>query len=473
MTRMISPIPPTHEGWFYSRLSGSYEEIGFQHGAAHWYMISKILDRMRGYIVWSTGFEWDFIRQTVWNLWWRQTPENYQKEMSGIAQGATSEGARGVTVQDIFLWNAWMEVLYYFIPTFQKQLMGSGAPTGQATAFDSCSAFIATGKATSDGSIVMGHSTFSGFELAYFKLILDITPPNGHRFVMQTAPGLISSSTDFGVNDAGLMITETTIGGFNNYCSDAATLATLVPEFVRARQCLELAGNLEDFRSTMLCKNTGGYANSWLVGERKTGRIMRYELGYRYEAWEESSDGYFIGFNAAIDPKIRNLECSNSGYMDIRRHQGARQVRLRQLMEDHLGRLTTEEAKRILADHYDPYLSQIQGKDVENICARNVDAHYELDAREYMSQPGRPLPFQPQGAVDGKVMDSGMASELSFEARWGSPSGMAFDAHAFFVRHPQYLDLAPYIDDRPSHNWIGTRELARRDQPKTILHQAV
>ena len=54
-------------------------------------------------------------------------------------------------------------------------------------------------------------------------------------------------------------------------------------------------------------------------------------------------------------------------------------------------------AQEILADHFDVYL------DRENPCSRTVCAHYELDDRAYMSQPGRPVPFQPRGAVDAAV----------------------------------------------------------------------
>jgi hypothetical protein len=101
-----------------------------------------------------------------------------------------------------------------------------------------------------------------------------------------------------------------------------------------------------------------------------------------------------------------------------------------------------------LADHYDTYL-----KKENNPCSRTVDGHYELDAREYMSQPGRPIPFQPRGTVDGKVMDSDMAKSLSFWARWGNSSGMPFDAKKFLEEQIQWSHLEGYLKDRPSQPW--------------------
>lgn len=99
------------------------------------------------------------------------------------------------------------------------------------------------------------------------------------------------------------------------------------------------------------------------------------------------TDGYFAGFNAPLDPRIQNFECSNSGFADIRRHQGARQVRIPQLMEEYKGKIDNEIAQKIMADHFDVYLNR------ENPCSRTICAHYELDDRMYMSQAGRPLPF--------------------------------------------------------------------------------
>ena len=109
-------------------------------------------------------------------------------------------------------------------------------------------------------------------------------------------------------------------------------------------------------------QNNGGYANSWLLADLNTGEIMRFELGLRFFNVERKKDGYFIGFNAPLDPRIRNLECSNTGFADIRRHQGARRVRLTQLMREYHGRIDVDVAKRILADHYDVYLKKGQSR---------------------------------------------------------------------------------------------------------------
>ncbi len=64
--------------------------------------------------------------------------------------------------------------------------------------------------------------------------------------------------------------------------------------------------------------------------------------------------------------------------------------------------------------------------------------------------------------MDGKVMDSNMAKDLSFWARWGSSSGMPFDAEAFLAEHTQYSYLEGYLKDRPTQPWT----LFRADEGK-------
>jgi hypothetical protein len=191
-------------------------------------------------------------------------------------------------------------------------------------------------------------------------------------------------------------------------------------------------------------QNNGGYANGWLLADVNTGEIMLFELGLKYSNIERKKDGYFIGFNAPQDPRIRNIECSGTGYTDIRTAMGARRVRLTELMQQHYGKVDVEMGKKILADHYDVYLK------INNPCSRTVEGHYELDPFEYWQARE---PFRPAGAVDGKVVDSDLAKELSFWARWGSSSGMAFDAKNFLDEHVQWSYLEEYLKDRPSQPW--------------------
>jgi hypothetical protein len=230
---------------------------------------------------------------------------------------------------------------------------------------------------------------------------------------------------------------------------------------------MQYATTLEECAKILTTNNGGDYANSWLIGDINKNKIMRIELGLQYVNVEVKTDGYFIGYNAPEDPQIRNLECSNTGYSDIRRHQGARRVRLTQFMDTHKGKLDIPIAKEILADHYDVYLNKI------NPSSRTCCGHYELDDRAFMSDPSRPKPFQPRGAVDGIVCDTELAKKMSLVARWGSSCGTPFDKTEFCKQHIQWREQEPYLKDRPSQPWtefLGQRP-RRGNMPSRLQAQ--
>ena len=82
-----------------------------------------------------------------------------------------------------------------------------------------------------------------------------------------------------------------------------------------------------------------------------------------------------------------------------------------------------------------------------------MDAHYDLDPRDYMSQIGRPEPFRPRGATDGCVGDATLTQEMRFWARYGNSSGTPFDAKAFLEKNIQWRYLKGYLMDRPARPW--------------------
>jgi hypothetical protein len=274
----------------------------------------------------------------------------------------------------------------------------------------------------------------------YYDIILDITPSKGQRIIMQTAPCFIWSGTDVFITDAGIMGTETTIGGFGAY-ENNHTISC------RIRNAMQYGKTLDDYVKILLDNNSGDYANAWLLADINTGEIMRFEIGLKYHDVKRKKEGYFYGCNFPFSPEIRNLECSDTGYCDVRRHQGSRQVRIPDLMEEYKGKINIETAKIIISDHYDVYLNK------ENPCSRTVCSHYDLDAREYMSDPSRPKPFQARGVVDGAVMDSIGAKKMGFHMRWGNSCGMAFNAKEYCDKNRQWKHLEPYLNDRPSQPW--------------------
>ena len=421
-------------GWIYLHIEGQPYERGFQHGRL---LAPELAETQRtlNYITMNdTGQTWQYFIKAAARLWAKKIDGEYLQEIKGIAAGATSAGTP-LTWQDVLALNGEMELTGYWYPGILSGAYSDGIDKTH------CSAFIATGSYTKGGKVVMAHNDWDHYVTGQFaNVIVDLQPASGHRLIMQTFPGCIASMTDYFATDAGLMGTETTIGNYSGYDPKK------MPEFYRMRTATQYADTLDEWVKYMQTGNNGGYANSWLLADADSREIMRFEQGLKYQSVERTSDGFYAGFNGATNPKIRNLECGgDSTFYDIRTATGARRVRLTQLMNQYRGQIDTEVAKTILADHYDVYLEK-----ADNPCSRTVDGHYELDPFQYW-QARRP--YSPQGSVDGKVMDSDMARNLSFVARWGNASGMPFDAAAFFLAHPQWDYLDGYVHDRPTQPW--------------------
>lgn len=429
-------------GWKYISVKGTPRERGFAHGffAAKDF---KDIQKMMNFIVYEdTGRQWSYFIEASKKVFKPTIMEHFHEfyeEMEGIAEGCRAGGTE-TSIDEIIAWNNNITLLDCWYPSSQAT---SGGPKlgSEGGAKDRCSAFIANGDYTSDGKIVVAHNSFVQYiDGQYYNVILDIKPVKGHRIIMQTAPCCIWSGTDMFITSKGIMGTETTIGGFNSY-ENNYTIAC------RIRKAMQYGDTLDDYVKILLEGNSGDYANAWLFADIDKNEIMRFELGLKYHDIKRTKNGYFYGCNFPFSPEIRNLECSDTGYCDVRRHSGSRQVRIPDLMEENKGKINIEVAKKIISDHYDVYLHK------ENPCSRTICSHYDLDAREYMSDPSRPKPFQARGVVDGAVMDSESAKKMGFYMRWGNSCGIPFKVKEYCNEHRQWSYLEPYLKDRPTQPW--------------------
>jgi hypothetical protein len=434
-------------GWLYISVKGEPKERGYAYGYLVADEMKKVL-KMLDFIIYNDyGRKWEYfveagkklLKDKIKDIY----PEFYE-EMEGVSEGLTAAGTK-MNIDEVIAWNNYFLLTENWYPNKDededKPHKTNARALAEGGAKDRCSAFIANGDWTKDGKIVVAHNNFSDFvDGQYARIILDLNPTKGARMLIQGFPGWIWSGTDFFVTSKGIIGTETTIGGFLPYENN-------LPVSCRIRQAMQYGNNLDDYVKYLVDGNSGDYANSWLFGDINTNEILRIELGLKYYNVERTKNGFFIGFNGTYDPRIRNLECADQGFFDIRRHQGARRVRLGELMDEHKGKLTVELAKIILSDHYDIYLHK------ENPCSRTVCSHYDLDAREYMSDPSRPKPYQPRGAIDGNVCDSTMAKKMSFYMRYGDSCGIPFLKDDFCNDHREWAYLRPYLHDRPQQQW--------------------
>src|SRR5215471_3298024 len=306
-------------GWIYLHIEGSPYERGYQHGYLMAREIPEYLERCAADMG-TNPAGWASLRTQANALFLRGFDREILEEMRGIADGASDAGVkwqgRRLDLIDIVVGNVTVEL-------GELRMAMNVTPTGlenlnfiapsyfdkkrDVSILDRCSAFAATGPVTRDGKMVIGHVTWWPLTLAeQTNVWLDIKPEKGHRMLIQGYPGAIESGTDWYQNDAGMVLTETTIRQtrFNSQGTPVA---------FRARQAIQYANNIDEMVKILGTQNNGLYTNEWLMGDAKTNEIAMYELGTVHtklwrsgkNEWFNNTPGFYWGNNNAKDLTIR------------------------------------------------------------------------------------------------------------------------------------------------------------------------
>jgi hypothetical protein len=424
-------------GWTYVHLEGTPERVGFQHG----YLLAReIEDNVNVYKVempHNVQRDWSFFREAAKNVIWPHVDAEYQDELKGIAAGLHAQGST-LDLWDVVALNSEIELRDYYLPVLNAQEKKPNPPA--AVAPGKCSALIATGSATADGKIVIAHSNWSSYaEGERWTTAFDIVPASGQHLLMDGSAGMITSQDDFGVNAGGLMITETTLPMTKGFDVNGT------PEFDRSRKAMQYATSIDEYAAIMRKGNNGGYANSWLIGDRKTGEIGYLELGLRHTPLTKKKDGYFVSSNFAADPDLIRDDAVGFDPTNSEPSMNARHIRAEQFVKEHFGKLDTALAEAYLSEHYDSYEHKIDaGK-------RSLCGHEDTSpiGEKVWGDP----PFVPSGAVSGKVMDSEMAAKMSFIGRAGHPCGEDFKVEPFLAAHPEFTWQKPILHDMIAGPW--------------------
>ncbi|HYL36722.1 MAG TPA: C45 family autoproteolytic acyltransferase/hydrolase [Bryobacteraceae bacterium] len=308
-------------GWIYLHIQGQPYERGYQHGRLMSREIVQYMERCAAELDHGGKKQsWNLARTTAASLFLHGFDQEILEEMKGIADGASDAGARWdgrrIDLTDLVVVNTTVELgeLSEALTVTPSGLEGLHLDSpvifdrrrGIAPA-DHCSAFAATGKATRDGRMVIGHVTWWPLTLAeQTNVMLDLQPAAGHRILIQGYPGAIESGTDWYQNDAGVVLTETTIrqGPFNR---DGTPVA------YRARKAIQYGDNIDQVVGYLSAKNNGLYTNEWLIGDAKNNEIALFELGtyktrlYRSSKhdWFGGTEGFYWGNNNVKDLSVR------------------------------------------------------------------------------------------------------------------------------------------------------------------------
>jgi hypothetical protein len=423
--------------WIYVHLQGSPHQIGFQHGYLLALEIDQAFHVARLDNTHGTGRSWSFFRNVAQNIYWPHIETQYREELQGIADGVRAHGVTDMDRWDIVALNAFLETPQYYVPWLDAQHGKSAAADPRAPG--NCSAFVATGDWTRDHRPVIAHSMWYSFMAGeWWRIIFDIQPDHGYHILMDGFPGKIDSGDDFGMNSAGIAITETTITGFRGFDPGG------IPEFVRARKAMQYSASIDDFVRIMLQGDNGGYANDWLIADNRTGEVARLELGLKVHRVWRTKNGYFVGSNFPSDPKLIREE-TDFNPNDPSSSMNARHKRWKELMAQYKGRIDAHLAEQFLADHFDVYENK-EDPDERTLCG-----HVDQSPRG-VPQWGSPA-WDPSGAVNAKAADSAMIAHLSFYARSGRPCGQDFKAASFLATHPRYDWQKPLLTDMDGNPW--------------------
>jgi hypothetical protein len=309
-------------GWVYVHIEGQPYERGYQHGHLMAKEIPQYMERCAAELdPKGKNKTWNLARTTATALFMHGFDQEILAEMKGIADGASDAGARWegrpIDLTDIVVVNTTVELgdLSQALAVTPNGLEGLrlAAPkyvpnfNRKSGALDHCSAFAATGAATRDGRMVIGHTTWWPLTLAeQTNVMLDIKPTTGHRVLMQSYPGGIESGTDWYQNDAGVVLTETTI-------NQSPFNINGTPIAFRARKAIQYGDNIDKVVELLSTKNNGLYTNEWLLGDAKTNEVALFELGtyktrlYRSSKndWFGGTEGFYWGDNNAKDLGVR------------------------------------------------------------------------------------------------------------------------------------------------------------------------
>ena len=304
-------------GWTYLHIEGQPYERGYQHGRLMAHEIPDYVNRCATLLDRNAKDRaWDTARTTANALFLRGFDKEILEEMKGIADGARAAGAkwndRPIDVLDIVTANTFVELgtvaeALPVTPTGIEGLKLQAPAYGEEPASEHCSAFAATGKATRDGKMVIGHITMWPLLLAEASnVMLDLKPAAGHRVLMQSYAGGIESGLDWYQNDAGMVLTETTIRQtpFNSRGTPVA---------YRARKAVQYGGTIDEVVDALRRDNNGLYTNEWIIGDGKTNEIAMLDLGtYKSKLWRSSrgewfggAEGFYWGCNNTKDLEVR------------------------------------------------------------------------------------------------------------------------------------------------------------------------
>lgn len=285
-------------GWTFLHIEGAPYERGYQHGQLMAKELGVFVEKLASLQDKANpAAGWERQRGLADGFMLRKYETEFLEEMKGIADGAAKAGVkvlgRAIDLLDVVTINSDIDLseIAKAAKVTATPLSGrSFAPPAEDEPgrTDRCSSFIATKSATMDGRVVMGQVFMwpPGYTGVDWNVMVDVQPTQGRRFVMQTFAGGISSGTDWYINDAGLVIGETTV-------AQTPFEPEGTPEANRIRKAAQYATSIDQAAEILKTRNNGLYTNDWLIADIKTDEGADFLLGTKQtRMWRTGSKGH-------------------------------------------------------------------------------------------------------------------------------------------------------------------------------------
>ena len=406
-------------GWIVLHIEGKPYERGVQHGRL---LSPEIAAHVRCFAATqnpkSPTEGWKQTRTLTNALFVRRYEQEYLEEMKGIAAGASAAGAkfdgREIDLVDIVALNSWPEIdtldsALHATPTGLEgiRFAQDGPKPTLAPKPMRCSAFAANGKATKDGKIVFGHITmFSLYPSSFYNVWIDVKPSEGHRVLMQSYPGGMQSGLDYYMNDAGLLISETTLAQ-TRFDVKGQALAS------RIRKAIQYADSIDKAVEILRADNNGLYTNEWLLADIKTNEIAMFELGtHKDRLYRSGKDDWFGGTEGFY------WGCNNTKDLDVR-----------------LETISSVKAR--------PSAAVFRPSDRDKTWLWLYDQHKGKIDADFGKLAFTTPPLAAYPSVDAKFTTTDMAKELKSFALFGPPLGRTWQPT--FEERQKYPEIQPLI----------------------------
>lgn len=301
------------QGWVYIHIEGEPYERGYQYGYLASAELSDILKRwinleydqvriLKLFKFRNQERLWDFFKFKAKNCFLKYVPAENLEELRGLTDGLKAKEVKIfdkiVDFDDMLAFQFIQDIDYssfrYPLKRFQPfrriffkltQFLKKGYDDSH---FGHCNAFIATGDATSNGEIVVSHSSiFSSYIAERCNIILDVQPSKGYGFLMTCPPGSLWSQEDWYQNEKGIILTETELFPQGFWKKRG------IPKGVRSRTAIQYSDDIDEVIEYLTTGNNGLIPNEWLIGDKKTGEIASIQLALLNKPIKRTFNGYY------------------------------------------------------------------------------------------------------------------------------------------------------------------------------------